>query len=128
MGLVITVEAEVHPTEDIEKIKHAILSLFPDCTFTILAGKIVGESHSIDTFAQILKEERIRDTARSVFLSSLKKHSDEIIFGINKQVATVGKISFSVENVPLGNIIITIKGENLRELIDEIAPDTRELR
>jgi len=126
MGLEIIIETEVNPTEDVEKIKNAILSIFPDAKFEILAGEIVAKSSSLENFGKILKEERIRDAARSVLLGNL--YDDEIVFSINKQVATIGKISFSVGNAPLGDIKITIKGENLRELVDIIAPDTRKLR
>ncbi|ADD08450.1 RNA-binding domain-containing protein [Candidatus Aciduliprofundum boonei] len=126
MGLEITIETEINPTEDVEKIKNAILSIFPDARFELLAGEIIARSSSLENFGKILKEERIRDAARSVLLGNL--YDDEIVFSINKQVATVGKISFSVGNAPLGDIKITIKGENLKELIDIIAPDTRKLR
>jgi len=126
MGLEIIIETEVNPTEDVEKIKNAILGIFPDARFEILAGEIVAKSSSLENFGKILKEERIRDAARGVLLGNL--YDDEIVFSINKQVATMGKISFSVGNTPLGDIKITIKGENLRELVDIIAPDTRKLR
>ena len=126
MGLEITIETEINPTEDVEKIKNAILSIFPDARFELLAGEIIARSSSLENFGKILKEERIRDAARSVLLGNL--YDDEIVFSINKQVATVGKISFSVGNAPLGDIKITIKGENLKELIDIITPDTRKLR
>ncbi len=126
MGLEIIIEAEVNPTEDVEKIKNAILSIFPDAKFELLAGEIIARSKSLENFGKILKEERIRDAARSVLLGNL--YDDEVVFSINKQVATMGKISFSVGNVPLGDIKITVRGENLRELIDIIAPDTRKLK
>ena len=126
MGLEIIIETEVNPTEDVEKIKNAILNIFPDAKFEILAGEIVAKSSSLENFGKILKEERIRDAARSVLLGNL--YDDEVVFFINKQVATKGKISFSVGNVPLGDIKITIMGENLKELIDIIAPDTRKLK
>ncbi len=126
MGLEIIIEAEVHPTEDVEKIKEAILNIFPDAQFEVLAGEIRAISHSVETLGKILKERRIRDAARNVFLSNL--YDDELVFSINKQAATVGKISFSVGKVPLGDIKIIMRGENLREIIDLIAPDTRKLK
>ncbi len=123
MGIEIVIEADVNPTEDVEKIKNAILQIFPDARFELLAGEIRAISKSMDNFGKILKEERIRDAARSVLLGNL--YQDEIIFSINKQAATMGKISFSVGNVPLGDIRITIRGEGLRDMIERIAPDTR---
>lgn len=123
MGVTVEIEVDVYLTEDPEKIKDAILKLFPDAKLTLLPGKIRGMAYNLDEFGKILREERIRDAARAVFLSSLK--NDEIYFELNKQAATKGKISFAVSKVPLGSIKIRIKGDNLLSLIDEIAPDTR---
>ncbi len=124
MGIEVEIETKVYPTEDAEKIKEAILRLFPDAELKILAGKIVGVAHSLEEFGKILKEERIRDAARSVFLSSLRS-GDEIYFELNKQAATKGKINFAVGNVPLGSIKVRIRGDALLSLIEQIAPDTR---
>ncbi len=124
MGIKIEIEAEIYPTEDVEKIRRAILLLFPDAKLSVLPGKLAGKARSMEEFAKILREERIRDAARAVFLSSLKRYGT-IEFELNKQAATVGKISFSVGNVPLGNIKVRISGESLDSLIDSVAPDTR---
>ncbi|OYT58636.1 hypothetical protein B6U71_04225 [Euryarchaeota archaeon ex4484_178] len=123
MGVEIIIETEINPTEDVEKIKGAILNIFPDAKFEIFAGEIKAFSRDIENFGKILREEKIRDAARSVLLGNL--YDNEIIFRINKQAATVGKINFSVGDVPLGDMKITIKGENLREMVNRIAPDTR---
>ena len=124
MGIGIEIQAEIYPTEDVEKIKRAILLLFPDAELSVLPGKLVGNAKSMDEFAKILREERIRDAARAVFLSSFKKYGI-IEFELNKQAATAGKISFSVGNVSLGNIQVRIMGDSLETLIDSVAPDTR---
>ncbi len=124
MGVEIEIEAKIYPTESVEKIKEAILKLFPDAQLEILPGKIKGKAQSLEEFGKILKEERIRDAARSVFLSSLKR-KQEIYFELNKQAATRGKVNFAVGNVPLGSIKVTIRGDDLLSLIDLIAPDTR---
>ena len=123
MGLRIIVKCEIYPTEDINKIKNAILKIFPDCKFEIEEREIICESESIKRFGEILKEERIRDAARSYLLANIKNNILE--FSINKQVATVGKISFSVGDVPLGDIRIRILTDSPLSLIDEIAPNTR---
>ncbi len=123
MGLKININAELHPTEDEKKIIDAIHALFPDANCTVNAGNITCTSYDISTFARLLKEQKIRDAARSVLLSNL--HGSRIEFKLNKQVATVGKVSFSVGDVPLGDIMVEVIGENLHHLIDEIAPNTR---
>ena len=125
MGITISIYTRVYPTESVEKIKKAILSIFPDSQFSFSSDTLKGISHDISTFAKLLKEQRIRDTARSVLLGNLR--GDRVEFRINKQVATVGKVSFSVGDVPLGDIRVVVEGENLAQVIDEIAPDTRQL-
>ncbi len=125
MGITISIYTRVYPTESVEKIKNAILTIFPDSQFSFSSDTLKGISHDISTFAKLLKEQRIRDTARGVLLGNLRGNVVE--FRINKQVATVGKVSFSVGNVPLGDIKVVVEGENLAQVIDEIAPDTRQL-
>ncbi|NPA75351.1 MAG: hypothetical protein GXO25_04640 [Euryarchaeota archaeon] len=123
MGVKIKIRAPVYPTESVEKIKDAILLLFPDAVFEVKESEITATSESIDEFAKILKEMRIRDAARHVFLKNL--HGERLEFRINKQVATKGKISFSVGDAPLGDITVVVESPEIRELIEEIAPDTR---
>ncbi len=123
MGLMIIIETEVNPTEDVEKVKNAIRNLFPDANCEFSGDKLRCETESIENFATLLKEQRIRDAARGVLIKNL--HGNRIVFFVSKQVATVGKISFSVGDVPLGDIKIEITGDSLPELIDHIAPDTR---
>ena len=46
-------------------------------------------------------------------------------FRLNKQVAAIGKISFSEESHALGDIEVIIESEDIEALIDSIAPNTR---
>jgi len=110
------------PTEDREKIVRGILSIFPDAEFDG-TDPITAVSSSLDTFAELLKRQRIRDAARQVMRRNARRQS--ISFSMNKQVATVGKISFSEEAHPLGDIDVTISAEDLESLIDTVAPNTR---
>ncbi len=123
MGLKINITAELHLTEDEKKVIDAIHTIFPDANCTVNSGNITCTSCDISTFARLLKEQRIRDAARSIMLSNLR--GNRLVFELNKQVATVGKVSFSVGDVPLGDIRVEVIGENLHHLIDEIAPNTR---
>ena len=123
MGLKIIITSPVYPTENMKKIKNSIMSIFPDCKFKLRDDEIICESDSIERFKELLKEERIRDAARAYFMANM--NDDILEFSINKQVATVGKISFSVGDVPLGDIKIRIITDSLQELIDDIAPNTK---
>jgi predicted RNA binding protein with dsRBD fold (UPF0201 family) len=110
------------PTEDRDKVVASITKLFPDA---IVTGEdpIVGLSHSIDQFADQLRKQRIRDAARAVLRRGTK--GDETRFILNKQVASIGKVSFSEMHHPLGDIEVTIVSDEIEALIDSIAPDTR---
>lgn len=118
----VRLSARCFPTEDRGKIVEAIFKLFPDAE---VEGHdpIVAKSASVDAFGDALRRHRIRDAARAVMRRGKKGNSTS--FMLNKQVAAIGKISFSEENHPLGDIEITIVSDNIDELIDSIAPNTR---
>lgn len=111
------------PTEDRDKVVRAMTSLFPDAQ---VSGEetITGEASSMETFADMLKRQRIRDAARAVMYRGAGEGSTH--FRLNKQVAAVGRISFSEESHPLGDIDVVIETEYIRALIDSIAPKTRQ--
>jgi predicted RNA binding protein with dsRBD fold (UPF0201 family) len=47
-------------------------------------------------------------------------------FMLNKQVAAVGKVSFTTGESPLGPIVVTIETPDIERLIDYLAPRTRD--
>jgi hypothetical protein len=110
------------PTEDREKIVEAIIRLFPDAE-VVGDDPIIARSASADAFGDALRRYRIRDAARAVMRRGLKGNSTSFL--LNKQVFAVGKVSFSEENHPLGDIEVTIVSDNIDELIDSVAPNTR---
>ncbi|MDH3364585.1 MAG: hypothetical protein OEM29_01050 [Thermoplasmata archaeon] len=115
----IQLAADVFPTEDRAKVAAAITRLFPDATIEG-EGHIIGRSSSVDTFSEQLAKQKIRAAARKLLLRSVNE--SEVCFRLNKQVATVGKVSFSQENHPLGDIHIVIRSDDIHGLIDTIAP------
>jgi len=118
----IRLSARCFPTEDREKIIRGIMSIYPDAKVDG-DDPITAVSSSLDTFAELLKKQRIRDAARRVMRRHM--HGQTTSFSINKQVAAVGKISFSEEAHPLGDIDVTISAAELESLIDAVAPNTR---
>jgi predicted RNA binding protein with dsRBD fold (UPF0201 family) len=115
----IRLTARCNPTEDRAKVAEAITRIFPDAD---ISGEdsLTGIARSLDNFSEILLKNRIRSAARSVLRRSIR--GDSLHFIINKQVATVGKVSFSEEQHPLGDIEVVIVSEDIERLIDEIAP------
>ncbi|UCE80552.1 MAG: hypothetical protein JSV94_05205 [Methanobacteriota archaeon] len=111
--------ADVHPTEGREKVATAMTRLFPDA---VIEGdrRLVGRSRSVETFSERLAKQKIRAAARKILLRGAS--GSETRFRLNKQVATAGKVSFSEESHPLGDLHVVIRSQNLQGLIDAIAP------
>jgi len=117
----IRLSAKCFPTEDRAIIVGALVKIFPDVT-TSGEETIEGRSFSAEAFGEILRRQRIRDAARAVMRRGVSGNSTT--FKLNKQVATVGKVSFSEENHPLGDIEVTMIDDDISALIDKIAPRT----
>ena len=124
----IKVQAQIQPTEDIEKVRHAVENIFG----TTLEQEVIGADTLLTCRARakenlvrlrtILQRERIRNAARKVFLAGLRGNT--ITFFLNKQVAYAGHVSFCEESgeSPLGAIRVQITTEQPLMLVDWIAP------
>ncbi len=128
----IRVEAPIYPTEDVNKVKKAIENIIPniDCKIekigrkTYLIGEIEG-SRGLKSLHRLLREQKILDTARSVFKRSMSGNT--IIFYLRKQAAFMGKIHFcdAYAETPLGPIVIQIMADDPHKVIDWLAPPTK---
>ena len=100
----------------------AILSLFPDA---VIEGDEVlrASSSSLESFSEQLAKQRIRAAARKILMRGVE--GSKTTFRLNKQVATTGKVSFSEEEHPLGDITVTIRSLNIQSVIDELAPSSK---
>jgi len=127
----VTVEVEVNPTEDLEKVKTAVANVFTNVEFEVKPQRrgslLVARAHSMEGLTKLynlLRRERIRDAARGALFEGLSENT--VTFYLNKQVAYVGHVSFSkpVAESPLGPIKVQVRCDNPRELIDWLAPRT----
>jgi len=127
----VTVEVDVNPTEDLEKVKTAVTNVFTSVEFEVKPQRrgslLVAKANNIEGLTKLynlLRRERIRDAARGALFDGLSEKT--VTFYLNKQVAYVGHVSFSKPEAesPLGPIKIQIKCDNPRELIDWLAPRT----
>ena len=118
----IQLSTRVSPTEDRAKVAAAILSLFPDA---VIEGDEVlrASSSSLESFSEQLAKQRIRAAARKILTRGVE--GSKTTFRLNKQVATTGKVSFSEEEHPLGDITVTIRSLNIQSVIDELAPSSK---
>jgi predicted RNA binding protein with dsRBD fold (UPF0201 family) len=127
--LKLRVEAEVRPTEAREKVEAAVKKIFPTLELKQVGDYIVGESadaSSLSKLHQLFRQQAILDSARSVMLK--RKQGETTQFMLNKQVAFVGRVSFTDGESPLGPIVVTLEASDTNRLIDYLAPRTREGR
>ncbi len=123
----VRVEAEVRPTEDPAKVEAAINKIFPTLRLDRIKNSFVGESAEVETldrFHQLLRLQMILDSARSIMRKGRQGNMVRVM--LNKQVATVGKVSFTDGESPLGPIVVTLKAPDIERLIDYLAPRTRQ--
>jgi hypothetical protein len=130
-AIVVRVETVINPTEAEEKVKIAVANLFGNIPVYIKPtrkGSVMTaeakEQDALVKFRDLLRNDRVRDAARKVFLAGLR--GETFSFCLNKQVAFVGHVSFSEEEAesPLGPIRVVVECENSRQLIDWLAPRT----
>lgn len=126
----VELEAYVYPTEDIEKVKRAMLNLVPDLEFEaferseylILTGKTKGKK-ALSRLYELFRRQAILDTARSFLEEGY--FGEEIIIKVNKQAAYAGVVNFNEES-PLGPITIIIRTKNPKKLMKWFAPRTKD--
>jgi len=110
------------PTEDSEKVRKAVLNLFPDSMIEEKDGVITAKTGSLWRFKELVRSHRIIDATRRIMLRG--KQGNSTSFLINKQVAFISKISYVEEKLPLGSIEVSIEDDDLDKLIDAVAPVT----
>ena len=118
----VTVRTPCLPTEDPEKVRKAVLNLFPESMIEEKDGVIMARTGSLWRFRELVRSHRIIDATRRIMLRG--KQGNSTSFQVNKQVAFIGKISYVEEKLPLGSIEVSIEDDDLDKLIDAVAPVT----
>ena len=131
----VVVEVEVHPTEDLEKVRRAVENFFPIASLEIKsAGKtnlLVAMIAGKDGLARLrthLRQERILNAARRIFLRGIQYKS--ITFYLNKQVAYANRTSFCEPfgESPLGSIKVVVDCDNPKDLINWLTTESSRTR
>lgn len=112
----------MRPTEDPEKVRAAILNLFPECEISLVQNEVVGKAASLDRFKTLIRNQKILDSVRKSLLAGVTPGST--VISLNKQAAFVKRVSLSEGRTVLGNMEVTIESEDMERLIDEVAPRT----
>ncbi len=121
----IEIETDVHPTEDVDKVVQAVKNLFPDAEIEIEEGKLKARAWDLRKFRDLLRRQRILDTARTELFK--RRSGNEITIYLNKQTAYVSKVNFADEDAILSPIRVTFRlyGIPVGRFIDYLAPATK---
>jgi hypothetical protein len=121
--------AVVEPTEDEKKVERALLKLFPSARPEkrteegVTVGLMVRGTglEFLSPLRNLIRQERIRATARSIFLRSSQERVMYIY--LNKQAAFMGRVSFCapVGESPHGPISIAVESDDMQSVIDYLA-------
>jgi len=122
----IEITTKIYPTEDEEKVTSAIKNFFPDAVIEIQRdGVLKAKAKDLNHFRDLLRRQRILDTARQEMLRNVS--GNEITIFLNKQTATISRINFSDEDAILSPITVTFRiyGVDVQRFIDFLAPQTK---
>lgn len=123
----IHVRAPLRPTEDPEKVRAAILRLFPGATVEAGADELTATAPSLDRVRELVRSQRIPDTARGQMLAGLSMDGASARFLLGKQAAAAGRAHFGPLRSPLGDLEVSLFGDEAFEVeraIYRVAPDT----
>jgi uncharacterized protein len=114
----IVVIAKVWPTEDKERVLKAVENVFPTLEFKGKDALLAKSSKKDDLLPlkELLKIQQIRFAASGFLMGAID--GEMMAFGLNKQAAFMGKISFVDFDIALGPIEVKITGESQDELSD----------
>ena len=119
----VRVSVPVRPTEDADKVRRALLNVFPDLRIDASEDALRGTTESLDRLRELIRKLKIRDTARRVLLRG--REGDRTRFDLSKQAAFSGRVSFAADS-PLGDIAVEIESDRLEDVIDFVAESTIE--
>lgn len=111
--------APLYPTEAAAAVGRAILSMFPTMDLEVADGRMTGRAEgpgALARFRRRVREMRIRDTARSQLGRGIDDRS--LSFSLNKQSAYARVPNFSTGGAPLGDIDVSVTGEDLGSVVD----------
>lgn len=123
----ITIRAAVHPTEDPARVRAAIVALFPDATVEERAGEMVAEARELGRLTELVRSDRIPDSARGAMLSGLTADGLAARFKLGKQAAAAGRAHFGPLRSPLGDLEVRLEGDapfEVESAIYAVAHDT----
>ena len=128
--IAVEVSAHVNPTEDRDRVQSAIEGIFPYLEYELqekegFTSRLVGTGgrDSLELLHELLRSRNILDTGRR----NMHIKGGTVAFTLNKQAASMGKVSFPAGDEPLGSIwveIVTQDADEAGRVVDWLAPPT----
>ena len=125
----VRVSTLIRSHDDPDKVKQSVNSIFPDWepsnyperfSFPVTRSSevISAEIQSIDGLLSILRENRVLDTALDAM--AMKAHEGGTVFYLSRQSASIGKVSFVLEENALGGLIeVTLEGQDIEIWLEQ---------
>jgi len=125
----ISVSTVVQPHEDPQRVVDAVRAMFPDWSPDRMpansgfpseraAEMMAGSSESLDTLLEMVRNQRILDTALDAM--SLELDGGSTGFSLSRQAALAGKVSFVVKDRAIGGELrVGLTGEELGAWLEQ---------
>ena len=119
----IQVFCQVNPSEDPEKIKHAVNNIFPDMELEISDTQITGRTNNFSVLSPISKsihEKNIKKTYHRILKNN--SDNDSTWFYLNKQAAFVNTVALCSEanESSLGPIKVVLRSNDIEQVVESI--------
>jgi len=118
--------APVNPSEDPDKVRHAISKVILNAAYEYKDGSIKATSRDLHSLSKIQEIIRSRH-ANKVYRRQMRYHTSEDTtwFYLNKQAAYVDVVAIcdDAEESPMGPIKVILHSKNLDKIVDWLAPE-----
>ena len=116
----------VNPSEDPDKVRHAVSNVVLNADYEFREGSIKATSRDLHSLSKIQETVRSRKANR-VYRRQMRYNTkeDTTWFYLNKQAAYVDVVAIcdEAEESPMGPIKVILHSKNLDKVVDWLAPE-----
>jgi len=130
--VLVQVRTPLRPTEDPEKVRRAVLTLWPDAQLQEAAASVEGVSRDVRPLRQRVWELRIIDAVRGKMLHGIQSDGRSLVVRFSKQAALARMVSFPPTPHALGDLEVTVTVEegdpwpDAEKFVWWFAPETKD--
>ena len=118
--------AAVNPSEDPDKVRHAVENVVLNADYEFREGSIKATSRDLHSLTKVQETVRSRKANR-VYRRQMRYNTkeDTTWFYLNKQAAYVDVVAIcdEAEESPMGPIKVILHSKNLEKVVDWLAPE-----